>query len=104
MPILWKQLLMFAPQIIEVSRELLKRARRPPAAQQPAAAVDPDDLPQRVAALEENERRQAELVEKMASQLAELSRAVVVLHQRQRMLIGAIAILAGLLLWKIFRG
>jgi len=104
MAILWKQLLVFAPQIIDVSRELLKRVRsnqRGVALVQPA---DPTDLPQRIAALEENERRQAELVEQMARQQAELSEAVVVLHRRQRWLIGAVVVLGVALLWKIFSG
>jgi hypothetical protein len=104
MAILWKQLLIFAPQIIDVSRELLKRVRgnqRGVALAQPA---DPADLPQRIAALEENERRQAELVEQMARQQAELSEAVVVLHRRQRWLIGGVVVLAAALLWKIFWG
>ena len=56
-------------------------------------AADPDNVPARVTALEENERRQAELVEKMAAQQAELSKAVVSLHKRQRALIIAVVVL-----------
>jgi hypothetical protein len=100
----WAKLLLFTPQIIDLSRELLKRVRREPAALPLARAEDPAELPQRVAALEENERRQAELVERMATQLAELSQAVVTLHRRQRWLIGAVVLLGVALLWSFWRG
>lgn len=95
MPVPWKQLLVFAPQIIELSRELLKRSRglRQGTSVALVQAADPNDLAQRVGALEENERRQAELVERMAEQQAELSKAVVSLHRWQRRLIGAVAVL-----------
>jgi hypothetical protein len=104
MPIPWKQLLVFTPQIIDLSRELLRRVRGNPKEGALARAADAGDLGQRVAALEENERRQAELVERMATQQAELSRAVVVLHRRQRWLIAVVAVLAGTLIWQIATG
>jgi hypothetical protein len=102
MPIPWKQLLTFTPQIIDLSRELLKRARGKPDHGQPVRAADPGDLGQRVSALEENERRQAELVERMATQQAELSRAVLSLHRRQRWLIVAVVALAVVLVWRLW--
>lgn len=96
---------MFTPQIIDLSRELLKRARGTPAAGTALVrAEDTGDVSQRVAALEENERRQAELVERMAVQQADLSRAVVTLHKRQRWLIAAVVALAAALLWKFVAG
>jgi hypothetical protein len=104
MPVPWKQLIMFAPQIIDLSRELLGRARGKPTATPLTRAADEGDLSQRVAALEENERRQAELVERMATQQADLSRAVVALHRRQRWLVAAVAALAALLAWRIATG
>ena len=103
MPVPWKQLLVFTPQIIELSRELLKRARGTSKTVALVQAADPTDLPQRIAALEENERRQAELVEQMARQQAELSQAVVVLHRRQKWLIAGLVLLAALLLWQFAR-
>jgi hypothetical protein len=103
MPVPWKQLLVFTPQIIELSRELLKRARGTSKTVALVQAADPTDLPQRIAALEENERRQAELVEQMARQQAELSQAVVVLHRRQKWLIASLVLLAALLLWQFAR-
>jgi hypothetical protein len=104
MPVPWAKLIVFAPQIIDLSRELLKRARGLPAATQPAPAGEPADLAQRVAALEENEQRQAELVERMATQQAELSQAAVTLHRRQRWLTGAVIVLGALLAWSLWRG
>lgn len=99
MAVPWSALLTFAPQIIELSRELVKRARAMPATPARVTAADPEDLAQRLAALEENERRQAELVERMAEQQAKLSAAVVTLHKRQRRLIIALAVVSAIALW-----
>ncbi len=92
---------MFTPQIIDLSRELLRRARGKPGETALVRATDEGDVAQRLAALEENERRQAELVERMATQQAELSRAVVALHRRQSWLIAAVAVLAVVLAWRL---
>jgi hypothetical protein len=40
----------------------------------------------------------------MATQQAELSRAVVALHRRQRWLIGVVILLGAVLLWSLWRG
>ena len=101
MPVPWKQLIMFTPQIIDLSRELLKRARGKPEDTSLVRAADPTDLGARIAALEENECRQAELVERMATQQAELSRAVVTLHKRQKWLIGIIIALGIIIAWQV---
>jgi hypothetical protein len=100
MPIPWASLLVFAPQVLEVSRELLKRARKQPDTQ--LVPHGDADVAQRLVALEENERRQAELIERMAAQQAELARAVVALHRRQYWLIAAIVVLAAVLAWRAF--
>jgi hypothetical protein len=63
---------------------------------------NPEDLAGRVAALEDNERRQAELVDRMAAQQAQLSDAVLSLHRQLRMLIGVVSVLAVVLAWRIF--
>lgn len=113
MAVPWLQIIRWVPPIIELSRELLQRTRR---VQRPSPSSPPDpalelpalatpearmqaqataivDLRQRVAALEENERRQAELVNDMATQLGNLSDAVLALHRQARLLaIGAIAV------------
>lgn len=97
----WKQLIVFTPQIIDLSRELLRRARGKPAGSALVRASDESDVAQRLTALEENEQRQAELVERMATQQAELSQAVVTLHRRQRWLIAAVGVLAAVLAWRL---
>lgn len=101
MPVPWKQIIDWAPQIISLSRELLARARTTRPSESPVRAADPSDLNARIVALEENERRQAELVDRMATQIAQLTRAVTALHRRQRWLIGAVVLLAAVLVWKV---
>jgi hypothetical protein len=106
MAVPWLQIVQLVPSIVEVSRELLKRTKgsAPPT----AAPQSDDDLAHRIIALEENERRQAELVSQMAEQLAGLTRAVTVLHRRVIWLIvgcvaaGAAALIAMLLV--VIRG
>jgi hypothetical protein len=96
----WIHLVKLAPQIISLSRELLNRSRASNPAEESERTASPDDLAERITELEENERRQAELVDRMAQQQAELSRAVLTLHKRQRWLMGGIAVLAVALLWQ----
>jgi len=103
MAVPWTQIIQWAPQIIGLSRDLLNRQRNPKTGEALVRPADPDSVPARVAALEENERRQAELVDRMAAQQAELSKAVVVLHRRQRGLIIAVAVLAIGLLWALWK-
>ena len=85
MPVPWLQIVQLVPSIVEVSRELLRKTRRstPAAADMPRLEDgDRSALSARVAVLEENERRQAELINQMAEQIAVLTRAVTDLHQR----------------------
>lgn len=82
MPVPWLQLVQLVPSIVEVSRELLKRTKSPPPGLPTVGPQNVDDLVLRIAALEENERRQAELVNQIAQQLAALTRAVTALHRR----------------------
>jgi hypothetical protein len=95
----WKQLLAFTPQILDLSRELLERARGTKPAAKLVRAENPADMAARIAALEENERRQAELVERMATQQARLSKAVTVLHRNQWILISVVVVLVGVVVW-----
>ncbi len=89
MPVPWLQIVQLVPSIVEVSRELLKRTKQLPPPEIVSAPQDVDELIQRVLRLEENERRQAELVNEMAQQLANLTRAVTSLHQQSLWLGGA---------------
>jgi hypothetical protein len=82
MPLPWLQIVQLVPSILDVSRELMKRTKQlPPSAQLPVSTT-PDELAARVVSLEENERRQAELVAQMAEQLAGVARAITDLHRR----------------------
>ncbi|MEP7244295.1 MAG: hypothetical protein ABI885_11465 [Gammaproteobacteria bacterium] len=87
MPVPWLQIVRLMPSILEVSRELLKRARRAPAGGDLVSLPPGATLETRVLALEENERRQAELVTSMAEQLAQLTTAATALHSQVRALI-----------------
>jgi primosomal protein N'' len=91
------------PSILELSHELVKRTRRPPTSEPTAQDGNTSAiaaLEARIAGLEENERRQAELVTNMAEQLEQLTTAVAALHRRWRLLIagqitaGVIAVIA----------
>jgi hypothetical protein len=92
MPVPWLQIVQLVPSIVDVSRELLKRTKAtPPPAERALLPADSHELAARVIALEENERRQAELISKMADQLAGLTRAVTILHRRVIWLSAALA-------------
>ncbi len=103
MAVPWTQILRWAPEIIGISRDLLQRARGLPPATELARVEDTDQLAARIAALVENERRQAELIERMAEQQAELTRAVLELHRRERILFGALIVVAALAVWALLR-
>ncbi len=104
MAVPWTQIIQWAPQILSLSRELLQRARRTgPAEKALVRAENPQDLAARIAALEENERRQAELVDRMALQLEQHSRALVSLHRQIRWMIAALVVLGALSLLLYFR-
>lgn len=93
MAVPWLQIVQLVPSIVEVSRELLKRTRRLPPPQDGPLPQNMDELTQRVLTLEDNERRQAELVSEMAEQLSNLTRAVTALH-RQALWLGGAAVMA----------
>ena len=82
MAVPWLQIVQLVPSILDVSRELLKRTKGPAQAPGGGPPLADGDLAGRVAALEENERRQAELVSQMAEQMAVLTRAVTSLHRQ----------------------
>lgn len=75
----WLQLVQLVPSIVDVSRELLKRNRPAPDAGPPRTDAE---LAARIAALEDNERRQAELVSQMAEQLAKLTEVATALRRQ----------------------
>src|SRR5512139_2265176 len=99
MAVPWGQILQWAPQILAVSRELLDRARGTKSTAPLVRAANPEDLADRIAALEENERRQAELVERMATQQARLVKAVTTLHRALWLLVSLVVVLIGVVVW-----
>jgi hypothetical protein len=102
MAVPWLQIVQLVPSILDVSRELMKRTKQAPPAAQLPASPSYDDLAARVASLEENERRQAELVAQMAEQLAGVARAVTDLHRRVLWLTAAAAIAVALAATALF--
>jgi hypothetical protein len=92
MPVPWIQIVQLVPSILDVSRELMKRTKQAPPPPAALASQGYEGLAARVASLEENERRQAELVAQMAEQLAGVARAVTDLHRRVLWLTAAAAI------------
>ncbi len=89
MAVPWLQIVSLMPSILDVSRELLKRTRKAPTADTPLLGEEgeADRYELRIRALEENERRQAELVTTMADQLPQLTLAASPLHKATRWLI-----------------
>jgi hypothetical protein len=67
MAIPWFQIARLVPEIVSVSRELLQQTRN--------SGASMKELADRVARLEQNERKQAELIAKMAQQLAAIAEA-----------------------------
>lgn len=103
MPVPWLQIVQLVPSIVEVSRELLKRTRSlPPPAPQGTVPESVGDLVVRVTTLEENERRQAELISQMADQMSRLARAVTELHRRVIWLTVALAATAAVAIGSYF--
>lgn len=92
MAVPWAQIVRLMPSILEVSHELLRRTRSLPKAE-PALPGDRSGgrlaLEARIAALEENEQRHAELVDRVADQLDQLTSAVTALHRRTITLLAA---------------
>jgi hypothetical protein len=94
MAVPWLQIVNLMPSILDVSRELLKRTRKlsPEGLPSPSEAGErAEDVREvRIRALEENERRQAELIKTIADQLAQLADAATALHKVTRWLIGGL--------------
>ncbi len=98
MPVPWAQIVRLMPSILELSRDLLKSTRRLPASEPPVQTDNASEiaaLQSRILGLEQNERRQAELVTNMADQLEQLTTAVTTLHRQWRLLVAG-QVIAGI--------
>ena len=89
MAVPWLQIVRLMPSILDVSRELLKRTRKAPSTETAVIGEEggAERYETRIRALEENERRQAELVQSMADQLSQLTLAATALHKITRWLL-----------------
>jgi hypothetical protein len=74
MAIPWFQIAKLVPEIVALSRELLQQTRKP-------GGSSAHELAARVAQLEDNERKQAELVATMAEQIAAMTEAGISLRR-----------------------
>jgi hypothetical protein len=90
MAVPWLQIVQLVPSIVDVSRELLRKNKREPI--EPGVPHAQNEIVARIAALEENERRQAELVSQMAEQLSVLTKLAVDLRNRVLWLTAGMAI------------
>lgn len=86
MAIPWFQIARLVPEIVAVSRELLQQTRN-------SGAGGVKEFAARIAALEQNERKQAELIAEMAQQLAAMAEAGTSLR-RGLLILGTVAALS----------
>jgi hypothetical protein len=90
MPVPWLQIVQLVPSILDVSRDLLRKQKSLPL---PSVEIDAsEEVAHRILQLEENERRQAELINQMAEQIAQLARAGTILYRRTLWLTGALSL------------
>jgi hypothetical protein len=96
MAVPWGQIVRLMPSILEVSHELLRRTRGLPRTAPPSTGERPAraELEARIVALEENERRHAELVNRVADQLDQLTSAVTALHRQTMTLLATQVVVA----------
>ena len=75
MAIPWFQIVKLVPEIVSLSKQLLQQTKT-------AQSTGAKPLDERVAELEANERKQAELVASMAQQMAAMADAVTALRRQ----------------------
>lgn len=89
MPLPWIRLAQLVPTVLQLSRELLERKQTAPA--EPLKGLEG-----RVLALEEAQRREAELVHALAEQSAALAEAAETLRRHTRIVWGIASVAAAL--------
>jgi len=84
----WKSILPYVPTVVETAKELLRNLGKAKTSQVQLteAGPAPQDLAQRVSQLENNEARQAQLVEAMAEQQQKLIESIRILESRVQLL------------------
>ena len=75
MAIPWFQIVKLVPEVVSLSKQLLQQTKT-------AQSTGTKPLEERVAELEANERKQAELVASMAQQMAAMADALTVLRKQ----------------------
>jgi hypothetical protein len=96
----WKHILPYIPTVVDTARELLGAAKKTEPA---AVATAGSELGDRVAQLEANERKQAELVQTMAEQQEQLATSIRILESRVKLLfILVLALLIALVAMLVF--
>ena len=75
MAIPWFQIVKLVPEVVSLSKQLLQQTKT-------AQSTGAKPLEERVAGLEANERKQAELVASMAQQMAAMADAVTALRRQ----------------------
>lgn len=108
MAVPWKSIIRWAPQLMLLSRELMQRAGHEGDSgtdgdRRVVAGDDRRELLIRIAALEENERGQAALVERLAQHQTEMTKALLAMHRRERVVAAAFVVLLGLVIWALLR-
>lgn len=82
----WKQVLPYIPSVVETAKDLLRAAKKSGLAASADGGPVAPDLAGRVAQLENNERRQAELVQAMAEQQERFTVSLRILESRLQLL------------------
>ncbi len=104
----WKTILPYVPAVVETAKELLRNASKSKLSGQATADGSPQNLLQRIEQLENNERKQAELIEKMAEQQQKLAESLRIVESRVQMLfwltLALLMVAVGLLVYHFLPG
>jgi hypothetical protein len=82
----WKLIMPYIPSVVETAKDLLRAATKTGQDVKATAEITAAELADRVAQLEANERKQAELVQAMAEQQERLTASLRILESRLQLL------------------
>jgi hypothetical protein len=104
----WKTILPYVPAVVETAKELLRSASKSKSADLATADASPQNLLQRIEHLETNERKQAELIERMAEQQQQLTESLRIVESRVQVLfwltLALLVVAVGLLVYHFLPG